>query len=130
MKINVNVEVFFFFTNTVSVTDQFWRISRRVTDGFWLISFNDNCSFFFITAFFIVNSTVILLIKRINKVFNCFKHLLFRARKFKQQRNFQSTRCNRQWRIFSWYNWTTFCLDKMISMKRNLSGYVPPFSTS
>ena len=90
-----NVEVFFFFTTTVSVTDQFW-----------LISFNDNCCFFFITTLFVVNSTVIVIIKRINKVFHFFKSLLFRARKFKQQRNFQSTRWNRQWTIFSWYTWT------------------------
>ena len=93
----VNVEVFFFFTTTASVTDQFrlisprvtdwfWLISRRVTDWFWLISFNDNCSFFFVTAFFVANSIVIVTIKRINKVFPIFKRLLFRAWKFKQQR--------------------------------------------
>ena len=29
IKININVEVFFFFTTTVSVPDQFWLISRR-----------------------------------------------------------------------------------------------------
>ena len=29
IKINVNVEVIFFFTTTASVTDQFWLISRR-----------------------------------------------------------------------------------------------------
>ena len=124
-KINVKVEVFFFFTTTVSVTDQFWLINRRVTDWFWLINFNDNCNFFFIPAFFVVNSTLFVIIKRINKVFHFFKRLLFRARKFKQQRNFQYIRWNRQWMKFSWYNWTiykaTFCLDKMINITRNFS---------
>ena len=33
-----------------------------------MISFNDNCSFLFITAFFVVNTTVIVIIKRISKV--------------------------------------------------------------
>ena len=67
IKTNVSVEVFlFFFTTTVSVTDQFWLISGRVTDWFWLISFNDNCSFFFITAFFVVQPTVFVILKRIN----------------------------------------------------------------
>ena len=70
IKINVNVDVF--FTNTVSVTDQFWLISRCVTDWFCLISFSDSCSFF--TAFFVVNSTLIVIIKRINK------RLLFRVK--------------------------------------------------
>ena len=57
MKINVNAKVFFFFTTTASLAGQFWLISCRVTDWFWLISFNDNGSFFFITAFLVVNST-------------------------------------------------------------------------
>ena len=47
------------------VTDQFWLICCHVTDWFWLVSFNDNCSFFIITAFFIINSIVIVIIKRI-----------------------------------------------------------------
>ena len=55
IKINFNVGLFFFFTTTFSVTDQFWLTSCRVTDWFWLISFNDNCSFFFITARWIVD---------------------------------------------------------------------------
>ena len=29
IKINIHVEVFFFFNATVCVTDQFWLISRR-----------------------------------------------------------------------------------------------------
>ena len=69
------------------------------------------------------NSTVFVIIKRINKVFYFFKRLLFRERKFKQQRNFQSTRWNRQWVIFSWYNKTiyktTFFLDKILNTTRN-----------
>ena len=58
LKINVNVEVFFFTTTFVSATDQFWLINDRVSDWFCLISFNDNCSFFFITAFLVVNSKI------------------------------------------------------------------------
>ena len=84
IKIKVNAKVFF-FTSTVSVTDQFWLISHRVTDWFWLISFNDNYSFFFfITAIFVVNSNVFVIIKTINKVFDFLKRLLFQRRKFKQ----------------------------------------------
>ena len=41
-------------------------------------------------AFFVVNSTVIVIIKRANKVFHFFKRLLFWAKKFKQHWNLQS----------------------------------------
>ena len=86
IKINVKVEVFFFLNTTISVIDQFWLISRHVTDWFWLISFSDNCSFFFITAFFAVKSTVIIILEIINKVFHFFKGLLFWARKYGRKR--------------------------------------------
>ena len=93
-----------------------------MTDWLWLISFNDNCTFFFI---FVVDSTAFVIIKRINKVFHIFKRLLFRVRKFKQQLNFQSTRWNRRWTIFSWYNYnnykTIFCLYEILNMTRNFS---------
>ena len=49
IKITVKVEVFFFFfTTTVSVTDQFWLISRGVTDWFWLtrLWYNKSDNFF------------------------------------------------------------------------------------
>ena len=56
---------------------QFWLIRHFWTDWFWLISFNGNCSFFFfITAFLVVNSTLILIINRINKVFHFSIRLL------------------------------------------------------
>ena len=55
IKINFNEEVFFFFTTTFSVTDQFWLTSYRVTDWFWMISFNDNCIFFLINARWIID---------------------------------------------------------------------------
>ena len=50
-------------SSLLSLNDQFWMIRRRVTDWFWLNSFNDSCSFF-ITAFFVFNSTVIVITKR------------------------------------------------------------------